>query len=206
MSAWERYYHADEPDRLVQLAIVHAQFEFLHPFLDGNGRLGRILIPIFLFEHRLLEQPNFYLSEFFEANRDEYVDRLNLLGQAQEAWTEWVRFFLRAIISQCRRNTIRANAMLSLYQRLKVSFVEVTRSPFAIPLLDFIFTTPIFQANQVIWNVSAPSRPTLTTMLQALHRSGHITMLREGSGRRSYIWGLPKLIELSEQPVDAEDM
>jgi len=200
---WEKYYHAKEKDPLVQLAVVHAQFEFLHPFLDGNGRLGRILIPIFLYEHGLLRQPNFYLSEFIEANRDEYIDRLNQLGQSDRAWTEWISFFLRAVVAQAAQNARRAEAMLALYQRLKTAFLETTRSPFAVPLLDFIFTTPVFQPNQVVWTGSVPSKPTLTSLLQTLHRAGHLTMVREGAGRRSYIWELSELIELSERSFEA---
>ncbi len=196
---WERYYHAEEKDPLVQLAVIHAQFEFLHPFLDGNGRLGRILIPIFLYEHKLLRQPNFYLSEFIEAHRDEYVDRLHQLGRSKTGWTEWVRFFLRAVIAQSAQNARRAEAMLALYQRLKAAFLDSTRSPYAVPLLDFIFTTPVFQPNQVVLAGMVPSKPTLTSLLQTLHRAGHLTMVREGAGRRSYIWELSELIELSER-------
>jgi Fic family protein len=70
---WEKYYHLDRPDPLVQLAIIHGQFEILHPFLDGNGRLGRLFVPIFLFEKQILSRPMFYLSAFLEAHRDEYV-------------------------------------------------------------------------------------------------------------------------------------
>ena len=73
--AWERYYHEDAPDPLVQLAVVHAQFEILHPFLDGNGRLGRILVPLFLHEKGILGSPVFYLSQYLEAHRDAYVER-----------------------------------------------------------------------------------------------------------------------------------
>ncbi|MFN3327224.1 MAG: Fic family protein, partial [Bryobacteraceae bacterium] len=64
MSAWERYLHSDAPDRLVQLAIVHAEFEALHPFLDGNGRLGRMLVPLFMWQKGLIQRPMFYLSAF----------------------------------------------------------------------------------------------------------------------------------------------
>ena len=76
MDRLESYIHEAAPDRLVQLAIVHAEFEAIHPFLDGNGRLGRLMIPLFLFSHGLLAQPNFYMSEFLEQNRDEYYERL----------------------------------------------------------------------------------------------------------------------------------
>ena len=200
---WEKYYHAEEKDPIVQLAVVHGQFEFLHPFLDGNGRLGRILIPIFLYEHGLLWQPNFYLSEYIEAHRDRYVDRLNQLGSSERGWTAWIEFFLEAVIAQAAQNSKRAEAMLELYRRLKTNFLEATRSPFAIPLLDFIFTTPVFQPNQVTWLGSIPSKPTLTSLLQTLHQAALLTMVRAGAGRRPYIWELSELIELSERSFEA---
>ncbi len=196
---WEKYYHADERDPIVQLAIVHAQFEFLHPFLDGNGRLGRILVPIFLFERGLLREPNFYLSEYIEAHRDEYIGLLNALGRTKAAWTAWVRFFLLAVERQAEQNARKATAMLELYGDLKGQFLEVTRSQFAVPLLDFIFSTPIFQPGQVRWATAAPSRPQLTTMLLNLHKAGVLTMVRKGTGKRPYIWSLTSLIDLAEK-------
>src|SRR5699024_5952980 len=72
MGQWEKFIHTDFPDALVQLAIIHAEFEALHPFLDGNGRLGRILIPLFLWNKKLINHPMFYLSAYLEANRQEY--------------------------------------------------------------------------------------------------------------------------------------
>ena len=72
MSAWERYIHADAPDRLVQLAILHAEFEALHPFLDGNGRMGRLFVPLFLWRHGQIRAPTFYIGAWFEAHRDAY--------------------------------------------------------------------------------------------------------------------------------------
>ena len=199
LSNWEKYYHSDERDPIVQLAIVHAQFEFLHPFLDGNGRLGRILVPLFLYERGLLQQPNFYLSEYIEAHRDEYIDSLNGLGRSRHSWMNWIKFFLAAVEQQAGQNARKAAAMLDLYGTLKSRFLEETRSQFAIPLLDFIFTTPVFQAGQVHWTVTPPSRPKLTTMLLALHRAGLLTMVRKGAGTRPYIWALTPLIELAEK-------
>lgn len=196
---WEKYYHSATPDPIVQLAVIHAQFEFLHPFLDGNGRLGRILVPIFLYEKDLLQQPNFYLSEYIEGHRDEYIDLLNGLGKASDAWTAWIRFFLSAVDQQAHRNAQKATAMLHLYEELKTRFIQVTRSQYAVPLLDFIFSTPIFQPAQVQWTIAAPSQPTLTSMLSALHRAEVLTMVREGAGRRSSIWALTPLIDLAEQ-------
>lgn len=196
---WEKYYHFEERDPIVQLAIVHAQFEFLHPFLDGNGRLGRIIVPIFLFEKGLLRQPNFYLSEYLESHRDEYIQLLNGLGRSKDGWGAWVRFFLEAVAQQAEQNAAKASAMLALYEELKTRFLAATHSQYAVPLLDFIFSTPIFQPGQVQWSGSAPSRSMLTTMLLTLYQAGMLTMVRRGSGRLPYIWALTPLIELAER-------
>ena len=201
---WEKFYHADTPDPIVQLAIIHAQFEYLHPFLDGNGRLGRILVPIFLYERELLQEPNFYLSEFIESNRDEYIDLLNSLDRSQRTWTNWVRFFLLAVEQQAIRNTRKAAAMLALYEKLKNQFLEITGSQYAVPLLDFIFSTPVFEPGQVVWSGKVPSKPTLTSMLMSLHDADVLTMLRQGLGRRSYVWSLKPLIELAENRFTEE--
>ena len=77
---WEQYIHHEEDDGLVQLAIVHAQFELIHPFLDGNGRVGRILLPLFLSQKGLSSSPMFYLSEYLESHRDVYYDRLRAIS------------------------------------------------------------------------------------------------------------------------------
>ena len=97
---WEKYYHMDRPDTIVQLAVVHAQFEIIHPFLDGNGRVGRMLIPLFLYEKTILSRPLFYLSAYLEANRDIYVERLRMLGKKPDAWNDWIAFFLQPLTSK----------------------------------------------------------------------------------------------------------
>ena len=198
LSNWEKYYRSDE-EPLVRLACIHAQFEFLHPFLDGNGRIGRILIPIFLFEKGLLSQPSFYLSEYFEAHRDEYMDRLHELGHARQAWRSWAEFFLNAVAAQAQRNTTTADAILDLYERLKERFIAATNSRYAIPLLDAAFKQPYFQAKQLTWKGDAPSKPTLMAMLKALEQAKLIVKYRSGSGRRSSIWWMPELIEVIEK-------
>ena len=93
MSAWERYMHENAPDLLVQAAVLHAEFEAIHPFLDGNGRLGRMLIPLFLWRRGLIRRPMFYISAYFEAHRDAYYDGL-LAVSRDDDWTGWCRFFL----------------------------------------------------------------------------------------------------------------
>lgn len=198
LSNWERYYHSND-DPLVRLAIIHAQFEFLHPFLDGNGRIGRILIPIFLFEKGLLSQPTFYMSEYIEEHKEEYVERLNELGRVKDSWRRWTMFFLEAIAAQAQQNITTADAILSLYDRLKAKFISTTRSRYAVPLLDSAFELQYFQAGQLTFRGDSPSKPTLMSMLQALERNSVIKVYRSSSGRRSSIWWLPELIEVMEK-------
>ena len=93
MSNLESYIHGEEKDPLVQLAIVHAQFELIHPFLDGNGRVGRILVPLFLNEKEILHEPMFYLSSYLEKNRGEYYARSENISK-EDDWEGWINFFL----------------------------------------------------------------------------------------------------------------
>src|SRR5690625_4146440 len=127
MDAWEEYIHEPAPDALVQLAVLHAEFEAIHPFLDGNGRLGRLIIPLFLKAKGLLSAPNFYLSEYLESHRDEYYERL-LAVSRDDDWTGWCRFFLDAIIKQAAANQEKAQAIHALYTARKDWMVEATRS------------------------------------------------------------------------------
>jgi Fic family protein len=197
LSNWEKYYQSDD-DPWVRLALIHAQFEFLHPFLDGNGRLGRILIPIFLFEKNLLSAPTFYMSEYIEKHRDEYIDRLSRLGRVTNSWRNWTEFFLNAIAAQAQQNAIKAEAILSLYEGLKEKFIATTHSRYAVPLLDAAFRLQYFQASQLEWKGDAPSKPTLMSMLQALEKNGIIMVYRPSAGRRSSIWWLPELSAVVE--------
>jgi len=91
--------------------MLHGQFELIHPFVDGNGRLGRIPIPLFLFESKLLSRPVFYLSAYIEEHRDEYVAGLSALSSKQDgdAWNRWVKFFLQAVTEQAKKNLIKLN-------------------------------------------------------------------------------------------------
>ncbi len=143
---WKRYYHLDRPDPLVQLAIIHAQFEVLHPFLDGNGRLGRLIIPSFLFEKGILSRPMFYLSAYTERHRDEYVHALRDLGHQPDAWDNWVAFFLNALFEQAQENNRKARQILDLYEQLKDRVITLTHSQFAVPLLGAL---PMFASVKV---------------------------------------------------------
>jgi Fic family protein len=195
---WEKYYHMDRPDPLVQLAVVHAQFEILHPFLDGNGRIGRLIIPVFLFEKKILSRPMFYLSSFLEAHREEYILRLRQLGTSSDAWNNWIAFFLTAIIEQSATNATKSRQILDLYERLKKQVLEITRSQFAVPLLDRIFERPIFQTGHLDNLPNSPSKPTVNTLLVSMKDHGILKILREGSGRRGQVFVFAELVNLCE--------
>lgn len=194
---WEKYYHADERDPLVQLAIVHAQFEVLYPFIDGNGRIGRMLIPLFLYEKKLLTRPNFYLSAYLEAHRDEYVERLRELGQPG-SWTRWAAFFLTAINVQAQANAAQAKAIQDLYERLKEQILNLTRSQYAVPMLDQLFVQPIFRSSDLTSRKDMPSVPMVMVMLKNLKQAGILKVVREGGGRRAQVLALADLINLCE--------
>ena len=194
---WEKYYHGEDSDPLVQLAIVHAQFEIIHPFLDGNGRLGRILIPLFLFEKSILSRPMLYLSTYLEAHRDEYVERLHAL-QEPAAWEEWIGFFLRAVAHQAEANAGAARQILELYGRLKAQMIELTHSQYAVPLLDYLFKRPVFQSSELAGQKSMPSTPMVMNLLKKLKAQGILKVIREGSGRRAQVLAFPELINLCE--------
>ena len=196
MSAWERYVHNEVPDRLVQLAVMHAEFEALHPFLDGNGRLGRMLVPLFLWQCGLISQPMFYISAFLEAHRDAYYERL-LAVSRDDDWTGWCRFFLEAVRSQAEENLTKANGILDLYEDMKGRVAGATRSPYAINTLDWIFERPIFSSGDFATGAGIPSR-TARRLLAALREHGILRTLRTGNGRRGIMLVLPGLLNIAE--------
>jgi Fic family protein len=199
LSNWEIYYHADRPDKLVQLAIVHAQFEIIHPFLDGNGRIGRIIVPLFLHEKGLLPRPMFYLSAYLEEHRDEYVERLRSLDHDSDGWNNWISFFLRALDEQARANADKARAVMDLYEQMKSRVIKLTHSQYAVPLLDQIFERPFFQSTQIIFTGGhSPSRQATSSLLRILRENGILRVIREGSGRRPQTFVFAELINLCE--------
>jgi len=110
------------------------------------------------------------MSEYIEEHSDEYVDRLNELGRVKNSWRIWTEFFLEAVTAQAQRNISTADAILSLYERLKEKFIATTHSRYAVPLLDAAFELQYFQAGQLTWKGDSPSKPTSMGMLQALER------------------------------------
>jgi len=196
MSAWERYIHRECPDRLIKLAILHAEFEALHPFLDGNGRLGRMLVPLLLWQDGLIREPMFYISAYFEAHRDAYYDGL-LAVSRDDDWTGWCRFFLEAVRMQAEENLTKANGIISLYDDLKRRVPELTRSRYAIHSLDWIFERPIFSSSDFGAETGMSGR-TARRILDALCEGGVLRVVVPGRGRRTPVLAFPDLLSLTE--------
>ena len=148
MSNLENYIHIEDISLLIQSAIIHAQFEMIHPFEDGNGRIGRLLIPLFLYYRELLPYPTFYMSKYFEKDRSLYISNLNNISLKGD-WNGWIEYYLKGIIESAIESTTKASEIFELYDYMKNEIMPKLNSVSSIELLDFIFTTPIFSANQV---------------------------------------------------------
>jgi Fic family protein len=196
MSEWERYLHEDAPDRLVQLAFAHAEFEAIHPFLDGNGRIGRLLIPLFLVEKKILGRPTFYMSGYLEAHRDEYYDKLLAVSKDGD-WTGWAAFFLAAVKDQADENGAKARAILELYRREKEWITRATRSQHAIAALDWVFSRPVFSTSDFLSSARIP-KAAAKRILSIARTEGRLRELRPASGRRAAILAFPGLLNIAE--------
>lgn len=196
MSGWEKYLHGAAPDKLVQLAILHAEFEAVHPFLDGNGRIGRLLVPLFLVDRKLLTSPDFYVSAYLEARREEYYDRLLAVSRNGE-WTGWCAFFLTALTEQAKDNEAKAKAILDLYGRRKEWITDATHSQHAIRALDWFFDRPVFKTSDFVRSAHIPM-PTANRIVRLAKEGGLLRVLRAASGRRAAILAFPELLNIVE--------
>ncbi len=197
LDAWQNYLSINDFDILAQTAIVHAQFELLHPFKDGNGRIGRLLIPLFLFAKRRLSSPMFYLSGYLESNRKEYYERLAGIS-ARGEWTEWIKFFLNGVTEQAKVNVRRLHKILALYEKTKVQVRELTHSQHTVQLVDTLFDKPIFIVTDFVKR-SGIGKPTLHGLLRQLQQpDGPIMTIKEGAGRRPSVYAFPDLLNICE--------
>lgn len=197
MSNWEKYLHNSHPvDRLVQIAILHAEFEAIHPFLDGNGRLGRMLIPLFLWKFGLIRAPMFYISAYLETHREIYYDRL-LTVSRNDDWTGWIAFFLNAMQKQAETNSEKTRKMIKLYQEMKLKVEQVTRSRYAIRALDTMFEIPIFNSRDFI-NVSGIPKGTAKRIVGVLNEEDVLRMVFSARGSRPGVYIFPALLNIAE--------
>ncbi len=197
LDAWAAYLSNTDDDPVLQIAIVHAQFEILHPFKDGNGRIGRMLIPLLLFQRGLLSRPMFYLSEYLEAHREEYYDRLLSITERGD-WQGWIEFFTQGVILQADTNLTKAQEILALYNKLKPLFIDATHSQFAVPALDAFFRKPIINSTDFAARAGIGNRVTSNGILKTLIDRELIQVFRAGAGRNPHVYMLGELLNIAE--------
>ncbi len=169
----EKYLNSnDERDRLVQIAIAHYQFEAIHPFLDGNGRVGRLLTSLFLFERGLLSHPFLYLSEFFEEHRDDYYDLLRGVSEKKD-WQAWIKFFLFALTTQAQDAEKTSKGILDLYEKYKEEIIDIN-SIYAVNLLDAIFIHPVFSTSSIRKKTKIKNTQTFFNLVAKFVKAGII--------------------------------
>ncbi len=197
LDRWAAYAASNsEPDPLVQLAVLHAEFEALHPFRDGNGRLGRMIIPLFLFERGVLSGPNFYMSGYLEARRDEYIELMRDISRSG-SWTPWCAFFLEGILAQASANQAKAQAIVNLYQAMLTRVADLTHSEHAARAVDFLFRVPVF-ASTMLGDGAGIPRKAAERFVPLLRDAGILEVVRSAAGNRPAILAFAQLVDIAD--------
>jgi Fic family protein len=143
LDAFEKYLHSDDVyPPLVRLALIHHQFEAIHPFVDGNGRIGRLLISLLLVRWGLLPSPLLYLSAYFHRHRQDYYDLLMAVSE-RGAWRDWLLFFLRGVTEQSRDAIVRARQLQDLEMAWRERLAQARASALLLRLADSLFKSPM---------------------------------------------------------------
>ena len=199
MADWERFVNEDlEMPALIQCALMHYQFEAIHPYLDGNGRIGRLLITLFLCAREVLPTPLLYLSAYFDKRRDDYIRHLFRVSATGE-WEPWITFFLRGVEQQARDALIRSRRVRELHQRYVQLLQSKRESANALRLLDILFANPY---------VTAPRASELLGVTHAgaqgiLNRLVRAGVLEHISGRWPRLYVARELLRVIEVPIAA---
>ena len=156
--------------------------------------MGRILIPLFLYHKKIIHEPVFYLSDYLEDHRSEYYDALKDITESG-IWTNWIRFFLNAVIVQAEKNIKKTRAIINLYEDVKKEVTESTHSQYAIHCLDTIFIQPIFSSNYFSRNSGIP-KSSSTRLLDILVKERVLTIAQAGAGRRPTIYAFRRLLSI----------
>lgn len=194
LDALEKYLHRenDLTPPLVRLALIHSQFETIHPFADGNGRVGRLLLILLLVHWGLLPLPLLYLSAFFERHREDYYRGLLNVGTRGD-WEGWIVFFLRGVRAQALGAAATAHRLLETQARYRVLLTGKRTPKITLPLMESLFTHPVVTAPQVRdrWRVN------FRTALAAIEELARVGILLEVTGqRRNRAWVAREILDI----------
>jgi Fic family protein len=190
---WEDYINSNqERDELVQIGAAHYQIEAIHPFRDGNGRVGRLLIPLFLYHRDLLSAPLLYISEYFEKNRRDYYDHLRGVTERGD-WAGWLKFFLLALITQSLKTQNSITRIMELNDRLK-NKVAAANSVYALNLLELLFTSPIITYAKIKDKLETKNPQTIYNLLEKFTQMGILT--EEPGRQRNRVFVFQELLNI----------
>ncbi|MEN9896020.1 MAG: hypothetical protein RIR97_1872 [Pseudomonadota bacterium] len=184
----------DQWEILLRVALAHLEFEAIHPFKDGNGRIGRMMIPLMLWKAGALSEPYFYMSAYFEERRDDYIDKMRHVS-ASDAWVDWIIFFLNALESQAQANLKKAEEIKALYDSYKIQFRDVLSSQWSTTALDFMFTRPVFR-NSFFTGKSGVPTATAHRFVRLLTDNNILKTIEPASGRRPALYAFEPLLEI----------
>jgi len=188
----EKYWHYnDTTPQLIKIALSHYQFETIHPFLDGNGRLGRLMITLQLIDSKILTKPALYISDYFECHRAAYYDALERVRLSGD-YDQWVRFFLGGVVATAKdsKDTLQSIVKLreSYYERINESALSPTRQKTARELLTMLFAQPIVSIRQVS-NMLGRTFQTASDLVTELDRLGLLREMTGDAKNRKYVLG-----------------
>ena len=191
----EKFIHnpvCDLPD-LVKIALIHYQFETIHPFNDGNGRVGRLLITLYLVSKGILKRPILYLSDFLESHRRSYYDKIMGVRFGDDV-ASWVKFFLEGIIVTAEKGTAALNEILALQKEYEEIIKEMgSRSANALKLIDSMYQNPFIDITKTS-NIIGQSFPTAKTLIESLVEKGILSEITGGRRGKKYV--LSKYIKI----------
>ena len=189
MSDIEKFLHNEEihfPE-LLKIGLVHYQFETIHPFLDGNGRVGRLLIPLYLVSKGILQKPILYLSDFFEKNRKLYYDNLTLVREKNDL-NQWFKFFLVGIIQTAESGIVTFDKILQLQKSTETQLQTLgSRAANAKKVVDYLYKRPIVNAEKMS-EITGISMPTAYKLIVDLERLEILKEITGGQRGRTYIY------------------
>lgn len=186
----------DKLDSIVKVAIIHAQFELIHPFEDGNGRVGRILVPILLKKYKIIEEPFFYISYFLSKNRDEYISCLEKIS-TENNWESWINFFVKGVEEQSKVLMEVLKELNSIKKDTKDKITSL-KTTFALQIVDFLFQKIKFDTAYFIEKTEIKA-PTARKLLKDLVDNNILSIESVGSGQKSTIYRFDALYSVIEQ-------
>jgi len=180
MSDFEKYMHGNKLADLIDCALLHYQFETIHPFFDGNGKIGRLLITLFLYWKNIIAKPLLYLSLYLKQNQQEYYDRLSMVRKNGD-YEQWVNFFLKGLIQTAQSGMETIKNILTLQNEKKeLLWKNKLSSPYAIGILDYLFTNPYVSIKDIEKQFCI-SFQSASTLVGQFKKAG---ILNENTGRK----------------------